>query len=67
MGGWKQCDAVMEYLRDLNVVSISLRIILSVLIGGILGIERGTKNRPAGLRTYILVCLGSALVMMTSR
>lgn len=48
MGGWKQCDAVMEYLRDLNVVSISLRIILSVLIGGILGIERGTKNRPRG-------------------
>ncbi len=67
MGRWEQCDAVMEYLRDLNLLSITLRIILSVLIGGILGIERGTKNRPAGLRTYILVCLGSALVMMTNQ
>ena len=67
MGSWEQCDAVMEYLRDLNLLSITLRIILSVLIGGILGIERGTKNRPAGLRTYILVCLGSALVMMTNQ
>ena len=60
-------EAVMEYLRDLNVVSISLRILLSILIGGILGVERGRKNRPAGLRTYILVCLGSALVMMTNQ
>ena len=59
-------EAVMEYLRDLNVVSISLRILLSILIGGILGVERGRKNRPAGLRTYILVCLGSA-VMMTNQ
>lgn len=60
-------EAIMEYLRDLNIASISLRIILSILIGGILGLERGIKNRPAGLRTYILVCLGSALVMMTNQ
>ena len=58
---------MMEYLRELNFISMLLRIILSVLIGGVLGIERGTKNRPAGLRTYILVCLGSALVMMTNQ
>ena len=58
---------MMEYLRELNFISMLLRIILSVLIGGALGIERGTKNRPAGLRTYILVCLGSALVMMTNQ
>ena len=60
-------EAIMEYLRDLNIASISLRIILSILLGGILGLERGIKNRPAGLRTYILVCLGSALVMMTNQ
>lgn len=57
----------MEYLRDLNFVSISLRIILSILVGGILGMERGSKNRPAGFRTYILVCLGATLVMMTNQ
>ena len=57
----------MEYLRELNMVSIIFRIILAVLVGGVLGIERERKNRPAGLRTYILVCLGSAMVMMTNQ
>ncbi len=57
----------MEYLRELNMLSICLRIILSLAIGGILGLERGRKNRPAGFRTYVLVCLGAALVMMTNQ
>lgn len=57
----------MDYLREVNLVSICLRIVLSLMIGGILGFERGRKNRPAGFRTYILVCLGSTLVMMTNQ
>lgn len=57
----------MLYLRELNMVSICLRIMLSLMIGGILGVERGRKNRPAGFRTYILVCLGASLVMMTNQ
>ena len=57
----------IEYLREINIVSICLRIVLSLVIGGILGLERGRKNRPAGFRTYILVCLGSTLVMMTNQ
>ena len=36
-------------------------------MGGILGLERGMKNRPAGLRTYMLVCVGSCLIMMTNQ
>ncbi len=67
MKEWDLWGSTMEYLRDLNLISMLLRVFLSVLIGGILGMERGTKNRPAGLRTYILVCLGSALVMMTNQ
>lgn len=59
--------AGMDYLREINMVSICLRIVLSLIIGGILGLERGRKNRPAGFRTYILVCLGSTLVMMTNQ
>lgn len=50
-----------------NWASILLRIALSILIGGTIGIERGIKRHPAGFRTYILVCLGSALVMMTNQ
>uniref|UniRef100_UPI0040566957 MgtC/SapB family protein n=1 Tax=Acetatifactor sp. TaxID=1872090 RepID=UPI0040566957 len=57
----------IEDLRELNLLSICLRIILSLIIGGILGLERGRKNRPAGFRTYILVCLGSTIVMMTNQ
>ncbi len=58
---------MMEYLRELNMASILLRIFLAVLVGGVLGLERGRKRHPAGFRTYILVCLGSALVMMTNQ
>lgn len=57
----------MEYLRDLNLVSILFRILLAIIIGGVLGLERERKNRPAGFRTYILVCLGATLVMMTNQ
>ena len=41
-------------------------IALSLVCGGILGLEREQKRRPAGLRTYMLVCLGATLVMMTN-
>ena len=54
-------------LRELNFYSMVFRIILSLGIGGILGFDRERKNRPAGFRTYILVCLGSPLVMITNQ
>lgn len=54
-------------LRQLTLLSSLLRILLSVIIGGILGMERGAKNRPAGFRTYILVASGACLVMMTNQ
>lgn len=45
--------------------SIALKLILAALAGGILGFERTRKMRGAGLRTYMLVCLGAAMAMMT--
>ena len=56
-----------DMLRELNMLSIVVRVILAILIGGTIGMERGRKNRPAGFRTYILVCLGACLVMMTNQ
>lgn len=50
--------------RDISLVSILIRTILSLVIGGSLGLERERKNRPAGFRTYMLVCFGATLVMM---
>lgn len=50
----------------LSIKEVALRLILSVLLSGIIGIERESIKRPAGLRTHILVCVGSTLVMLTS-
>ena len=54
-------------IRELTYLSVALRIFLAIIIGGLIGLDRGMKNRPAGLRTYMLVCLGSCLVMMTNQ
>lgn len=45
---------------------VVLRLILAMIIGGIIGLEREKSNRPAGFRTHTLVCVGSALVFLTS-
>lgn len=58
---------VSSYLREINTVSIILRLTLATICGGVLGAERGRKRRPAGLRTHILVCIGAAMVMITSQ
>lgn len=53
-------------LSELNIVSITLRIFLALILGGLLGIEREQKQRPAGFRTYIVVCLGACLAGITN-
>lgn len=54
-------------LREVTQLAVVLRILASVLVGGLIGLERGMKNRPAGLRTYMLVCVGSCLIMLTNQ
>ena len=56
-----------QILTELNAISITVRLLLAMLLGGIIGLERGIKKRPAGMRTYMLVCIGSALVMITNQ
>ena len=58
---------VLEPLRELSTVSVLLRLVLAMLFGGMIGLERGKKGRAAGLRTYMLVCLGAALTMLLSQ
>lgn len=57
----------MSFLREINFATITLRVVLSLFIGGCLGLERESKKQPAGFRTYMLVCLGATLVMMTNQ
>lgn len=64
----------MTYLNEVLIRSNSLtawevflRLFLCVLVGGVIGLERGTHGHTAGFRTHILVCVGSALAMMTNQ
>ena len=46
---------------------VMLRLLLAILLGGAIGLERESRGRPAGLRTHILVCLGATIIMLASQ
>lgn len=54
----------LDFLREMTFASVVLRLVLAMFFGGVLGAERQTKRRPAGFRTYMLVCLGATLTML---
>lgn len=56
-----------DSIRDVNSLSVLVRLLLAVLCGGIIGLERERKHRPAGFRTHILICLGAAVTTLTSQ
>lgn len=45
---------------------ILFRLVLAAVLGGVVGLEREVHGRPAGIRTYLLLCMGSALIMVVS-
>lgn len=59
----------LNFLRtdNLDMLTVIVRLLLSVICGGVIGIERERKRRPAGFRTHILICLGAALTTLTSQ
>ncbi len=50
----------------INELQIALRLVLAVLLGGMIGFEREQSSHAAGLRTHMMVCLGSCLLMLLS-
>lgn len=54
-------------LRDLNVLSVAVRLALAMLFGGTIGFERGIRHRAAGLRTHMLLAVGAASTMLVSQ
>ena len=48
------------YLRELNMLSMFVRLLIAALCGGIIGMSRGRTQHAAGMRTHLLVCIGSA-------
>ena len=63
----KGLEVIGSYLDEWNIVTITVRLILAVVCGGAIGLTRSVKRRGAGFKTHALVCLGSALVMMTGQ
>ena len=55
-----------QFLLSPHNWDMILRLLLATVLGGAVGIERGSGDRPAGFRTHILVCTGSALIMLVS-
>ena len=54
-------------IREVTLLAVFLRILIAAILGGFMGLERGLKNRAAGLRTYMLVCVGACLIMLTNQ
>lgn len=57
---------IPHIFQDLNMVSVAVRLLMALVFGGVIGLERGANRHPAGFRTHILVCVGSTLAMMTN-
>ncbi len=58
---------ILSIVEGWSVWGMMLRLFLAMFIGTVIGIDRGLKRRSAGVRTHALVCMGSALVMMTAQ
>lgn len=57
----------LDFFREMSVWSMTARMLLAMMAGGIIGLERARKGRAAGMRTYMFVSLGAALSMMISQ
>src|SRR5438477_9338592 len=55
----------MFIFRDIDYVTVG-RVLLAFFLGGVVGFERQRVRRPAGLRTHMLVCAGSACFTVAS-
>jgi len=52
------------YSSDLSILSVTLRLVIATLLSGVIGVGRGRHGHAAGLRTHIIICIGSAVTAM---
>ena len=62
--GFQSC---IVFVTTIDVLDIITKLFLAALFGGLIGFERKNHKKPAGLRTNMLICIGSALVMILSQ
>ena len=58
---------IFDFVRNMSFTAITLRLCFAVVCGGLIGVEREYRRRPAGFRTHILICLGAAMTTLTSQ
>ena len=59
-----ELEEAIGLLQEFNGVSVTVRVLLAAVLGGLVGSERGRRGRAAGMRTHVLVCLGAAMTSM---
>lgn len=57
---------VFEYLEEFNEISVIVRLSLAAVLGAVIGLERSKKRQAAGMRTFALVCVGSAITVIVN-
>ncbi len=55
-----------DFFREMDLLAVTARLCLALVCGGVIGLEREMKRRPAGFRTHILICMGSAITILTN-
>ena len=60
-------NEILELLKEFSICSIVIRLLLALIFGALIGYERESITRSAGIRTNSLVCIGAALIMLTSQ
>lgn len=58
---------IITVFHIFSFLSVCLRLLLSMILGSIIGLERSKKGRAAGLRTNVLICIGATLSMLTAQ
>ncbi len=58
--------SIFDFARGMDFLGVSFRLVLALICGGLIGLEREYKRRPAGFRTHILICIGAAITNMTN-
>jgi putative Mg2+ transporter-C (MgtC) family protein len=61
--------SIFDFQRTgtIDLLVVLVRLVTAMICGGVIGIERERKHRPAGFRTHILICIGAAMTTLTSQ
>ncbi len=59
--------SIFDSLREMSLATVALRMLMAMICGGCIGLEREFKRRTAGFRTHILICLGATMTTMISQ